>query len=66
MRPHGDYTPDEVLKSDWCDEYRLVPRGARELPDDKPVALVFDDRDKVVRMWRERGFRCLQVAPGNF
>jgi hypothetical protein len=28
--------------------------------------LVLDDRDQVVKMWRERGFRCLQVANGNF
>ena len=28
--------------------------------------IVLDDRDQVVKMWRERGFRCLQVANGNF
>jgi len=28
--------------------------------------MVFDDRDKVVNMWRENGIPCLQVAPGNF
>jgi len=30
------------------------------------VHYVFDDRDQVVKMWREAGLRCLQVANGNF
>jgi hypothetical protein len=27
---------------------------------------VFDDRDKVVKMWRDEGVACFQVAPGEF
>jgi len=27
---------------------------------------VFDDRDKVVKMWRNQGLRCCQVAEGDF
>jgi hypothetical protein len=27
---------------------------------------VFDDRDKVVAMWRRNGVACFQVAEGNF
>jgi hypothetical protein len=30
------------------------------------VVAVFDDRDKVVNMWRENGLTCMQVAYGNF
>lgn len=31
------------------------------------VVVVFDDRDQVVRMWREElGLTCFQVAPGDF
>ena len=30
------------------------------------VECVFDDRQKVVDMWREIGLTCMQVAPGNF
>jgi hypothetical protein len=26
----------------------------------------FDDRDKVVKMWRDNGIICFQVAPGDF
>jgi hypothetical protein len=27
---------------------------------------VLDDRDQVVRMWRDLGLTCAQVAPGDF
>jgi len=30
------------------------------------VFLVVDDRDKVVKMWRDLGFNTFQVAPGDF
>lgn len=30
------------------------------------VRFVLDDRDRVVRMWRELGLKVLQVAPGDF
>jgi phosphoserine phosphatase len=52
MREDGDYTPDDVLKRSW-------------LADGKPD-LIFDDRAKVVAMWREEGIPCFQVAPGDF
>ena len=55
MRPQGSFTPDDVLKRTWLDEL-----GADN------VFCVFDDRDKVVQMWRDNGLTCFQVAPGNF
>ena len=57
MREEGDYTPDEQLKKKWLDE--ATTAGMK--PD-----LVFDDRDKVVKMWRENGIVCCQVAEGSF
>ena len=54
MRADGDSTPDDVLKESW-----LLEEPA--LPD-----LVFDDRNKVVAMWRLHGIVCAQVAPGDF
>ena len=57
MRPHGDYTPDQELKRRWLHEARVANRA----PD-----IVFDDRAKVVAMWREEGVFCAQVAPGDF
>lgn len=57
MRPKGSFTPDDVLKKTWLDE--IVANGNQ-------VMCVFDDRDKVVNMWRENGITCFQVAEGNF
>ena len=57
MRPNGSFTPDDVLKKAWLDE--IIANG-------NEVICVFDDRDKVVKMWRENGIACFQVAPGNF
>lgn len=57
MRPKGSFTPDDVLKKTWLDE--IVANG-------NEVMCVFDDRDKVVKMWRDNGISCFQVAPGNF
>lgn len=57
MRPAGDFTPDEQMKFEWFKE------GYH--PED--ILCVFDDRDKVVRMWRVvLGLTCFQVAPGDF
>lgn len=57
MREHGDYTPDNELKKKWLDQARAQER---------PPQLVFDDRQKVVDMWRAEGVPCFQVAPGDF
>jgi hypothetical protein len=57
MRPHGSHTPDNVLKKIWLDEM---------ISDGKEILCTFDDRDKVVKMWRDNGISCFQVAPGDF
>lgn len=57
MRPEGTFTPDDVLKQNWLDQL---------FPDKDTILCVFDDRDKVVKMWRDNGLSCFQVAPGNF
>ena len=57
MRAHDDYTADHELKRNWL-------LAARE--SDKAPQLVFDDRQKVVDMWRAEGIPCFQVAPGDF
>lgn len=57
MRPEGDHMPDEQLKEQWLKiELGLGTR----------IEMVFDDRDKVVAMWRRHGIICAQVAPGDF
>lgn len=60
MRVEGDYTADEVLKRAWYEELVYSQGGVVE------VLYVFDDRDKVVKAWRELGLQCFQVAPGDF
>ncbi len=58
MRAAGDFTPDEQLKKRWLDEMADDDR--------KRLVAVFDDRAKVVAMWRAAGVPCFQVAPGEF
>lgn len=58
MREAGDYTPDDELKKQWLDNMLVEDR--------QRLAAVFDDRDRVVKMWRDAGVACFQVAPGEF
>ena len=63
MRPTGKdfkFMPDDDLKKKWFND--LFP--TQDHIDD--VVCVFDDRQKVVDMWRDMGLTCMQVAPGNF
>ncbi len=56
MRGYRDHTPDDLLKRRWYEaEYR-----------DADVLCVLEDRNRVVRMWRELGVTCLHVAEGDF
>lgn len=58
MRRAGDTRPDNEVKQEMLDNM---------LVDDRErIAAVFDDRDRVVAMWRSNGIPCYQVAPGNF
>lgn len=58
MRKDGDNRPDQIVKREL---YERRVAGIYE------VEGVLDDRDRVVKMWREElGLTCLQVAPGNF
>jgi len=34
--------------------------------DKDDIFMVFDDRDQVVKMWRDNGIVVFQVADGNF
>lgn len=57
MRRAGDRRADDIVKREW------LVNGP--LPRER-IMMVFDDRDKVVAMWRRHGLTCLQVAPGDF
>lgn len=58
MRSEGDYTPDDELKRQWLDSMLIDDRWR--------LIATFDDRDRVVKMWRDAGITCFQVAPGEF
>lgn len=58
MRPDDDHRPDDELKQDWY-------KGMLDVDRDRLVG-VFEDRDRVVAMWRREGVQCYQVADGNF
>lgn len=56
MRPEGDKRPDTIVKSEIADA----------ILETYNILGVFDDRDQVVAMWRERGIPCFQVDYGAF
>ena len=58
MRKAGNYTPDDVLKKQWLDEMSADDRAR--------LVAVFEDRDRMVKMWRANGIPCFQVDEGNF
>jgi predicted kinase len=57
MRKSGDFRPDEVIKKEIYEA---------EIKDKFYVNAVFDDRNKVVKMWRDLGLLCCQVYYGDF
>lgn len=58
MRQERDYRQDTIVKEQILD-FEILTRYTE-------VLAVFDDRSSVVEMWRKRGLRTLQVAPGDF
>lgn len=60
MRPTSNdfkFMPDDTLKQGWLDSL---------FPNKDDIFAVFDDRQKVVDMWRGNGLNVFQVADGNF
>lgn len=58
MREASDTTADDLLKRRWLD--------AMLLDDRQRLVAAFDDRERVVQMWRASGVACFQVAGGSF
>ena len=57
MRNKNNFQPDEIVKETIFH---------KEIEPKYNVIAVFDDRDKVVKMWRNLGLLCNQVYWGNF
>lgn len=57
MRVTGDKRKDSIMKLELFD---------REIRGKFNVLFALDDRDQIVKLWRDLGLTCLQVAYGNF
>lgn len=57
MRKAGDHRPDHMVKVELLERLR---------EDGYQPVMAFDDRNQVVKMWRELGIPCAQVAEGDF
>jgi acid phosphatase class B len=58
MRRIGNNTPDHKLKKEWYHDMLIDDR--------ERLIAVFEDRQRVVEMWRSLGITCFSVADGNF
>jgi hypothetical protein len=57
MRANGDSRPDDIVKEELFRRH-VEPRYS--------VMGVIDDRNRVVKLWRNLGLVCFQVAEGDF
>lgn len=57
MRKDHDYRPDVEIKREWVE--KLLKEGYE-------IQLAFEDRDRVVKMYRDMGIQCCQVAEGAY
>lgn len=69
MRRQGDFRDDTVVKREMFESLKkeLIEDGT--IDDNEYINrnfIIFEDRQKVVDMWREMGLTCCQVAPGAF
>ena len=58
MRADGDHRDDTDVKFELLKNAKAVYNAE--------VLMVFEDRTRVVKRWRELGYTCLQVADGNY
>lgn len=57
MREEKDYRDDNIVKAEILEQIRK---------DGYDPTIVIDDRNRVVKMWREVGITCLHVRDGCF
>lgn len=57
MRKDRDWRPDVEIKKEWVE--KLQKQGYK-------FQLAFEDRDRVVKMYRDLGIKCCQVAEGAY
>jgi predicted kinase len=57
MRAPHDFRPDTIAKQEIYEEH---------IKGKLNVIVIYEDRSKVVEMWRDLGLKCFQVEPGDF
>jgi hypothetical protein len=57
LRNDGDFRPDDIVKAELLDKIKA---------DGYDPTIAFDDRNQVVKKWRELGIKCYQVREGDF
>ena len=57
LRDDGDMRPDDIVKEELLGKIRA---------DGYKPTIAFDDRNQVVKKWRELGIHCYQVRTGDF
>ena len=57
LRSDNDYRADDIIKREIYEQ---------KIKSNWDIEVVLDDRNRVVKMWREIGLSCLQVNEGNF
>lgn len=57
MRKDHDFRPDVEVKREWVEKLRA---------EGYYIRLAFEDRDRVVKMYRDLGIQCCQVAEGAY
>ncbi len=57
LRDDGDFRPDDIVKAELL---------GKIIADGYDPTIAFDDRNQVVKKWRELGIKCYQVREGDF
>jgi hypothetical protein len=57
MRPNGDLRHDTEVKPELLATAGITPEN---------TVCILEDRNSMVKKWRELGFTCLQVEDGDF
>ena len=57
LRDDGDFRPDDIVKAELL---------GKIITDGYNPTVAFDDRNQVVKKWRELGIHCYQVREGDF
>ena len=61
MRPKGDMRPDTEVKAELLEQAMKDHKFKKE-----DILFALDDRDCIVKLWRDMGITCFQVAEGDF